>query len=247
MDLDVNHYTLVELLNLFKLPVKYGADDLKNAKKIVHKTHPDKSGLDPAYFLFFSKAYAIVCQVHKMKTNQVEADPLEDDAEKKRMAAEFMAAPNFREEFNRLFERSYLRSEEEADGHGDWLKSSADLGDSYEERKRLARALVVTPECAASSFRGDGYADLKHVYTTGSVVGVSETLDLPASRTAEQLKFERSKKIDPMSRSECDRYWAEAEEREEGVAANKAYDMVRQSLKQEEKLQGFWTHLLRNG
>ena len=37
------------------------------AKKIVLKTHPDKSGLDKAVFMFFVKAYNMLVSVYKFK------------------------------------------------------------------------------------------------------------------------------------------------------------------------------------
>jgi ribonuclease Y len=40
----------------------------KQAKKIVIKTHPDKSNLDKEYFLFFIKAFKIVNSIHQFRT-----------------------------------------------------------------------------------------------------------------------------------------------------------------------------------
>ena len=57
LDLNIHNYDLNDLLNLFKLPFHFNEQHLKDAKKIVLKTHPDKSRLEPKYFLFFSKAY----------------------------------------------------------------------------------------------------------------------------------------------------------------------------------------------
>ena len=55
LDLDINNYELEDLLNLFKIPMDFDESDLKKAKQIVLKTHPDKSGLDAKYFYFFQK------------------------------------------------------------------------------------------------------------------------------------------------------------------------------------------------
>ena len=46
LDLNIHNYELNDLLALFKLPFHFDDSDLKNAKRIVLKTHPDKSGLD---------------------------------------------------------------------------------------------------------------------------------------------------------------------------------------------------------
>jgi hypothetical protein len=56
IDLNLDNYELTDLLTLFKLEYDFIESDLKNAKKIVLKTHPDKSNLPKEYFLFFSKA-----------------------------------------------------------------------------------------------------------------------------------------------------------------------------------------------
>ena len=55
-------------MNLFKLKNDFTGEDLKNAKKIVLQTHPDKSKLDKKYFLFFSSAYKIVFQIYNFKS-----------------------------------------------------------------------------------------------------------------------------------------------------------------------------------
>jgi len=52
-DLDISHYNLDDILNLFHIPMNFDENNLKMAKSIVLKTHPDKSKLDPKYFLFY--------------------------------------------------------------------------------------------------------------------------------------------------------------------------------------------------
>ena len=57
IDLDLNHYDLDDLLQLFKIKSSYTESDLKQCRKTVMKMHPDKSNLPSEYFIFFSKAY----------------------------------------------------------------------------------------------------------------------------------------------------------------------------------------------
>ena len=52
IDLNINNYTLNDLLKLFKLSNNLTEEDLKNVKKQVLKTHPDKSNLPNDYFRF---------------------------------------------------------------------------------------------------------------------------------------------------------------------------------------------------
>ena len=256
MDLDINNYTLIELLNLFKLPVDFDEADLKNAKKIALMTHPDKSKLPSAYFDFFRQAYRIVSHVHQVRTSGKGTDESvdEDSDDKKSAAIKFVKSPNFQKEFNALFERSYVRPSEEAEGYGDWLKSQENISDSFEERKRDARQIIAAPNVepsgtalnVASVGQGKGvYADLKHVYTLGSVVGVSESEDLPEARTAEQEKFERSKKIAPLSEKEAQRFLMEEAARKGEEDAHRAFNLMRHNLQQEHQTKGFWSHLLR--
>ena len=55
VDLNIDNYNFDDLLNLFGLKMKFSEDDLKKAKRSVLMTHPDKSGLDKQYFMFFTK------------------------------------------------------------------------------------------------------------------------------------------------------------------------------------------------
>ena len=50
IDLNIDNYNLQELLNLFSITENFSEKDMKEAKKVVLRTHPDKSGLDKKYF-----------------------------------------------------------------------------------------------------------------------------------------------------------------------------------------------------
>ena len=63
LDLDINNYTLDDLLNLFKLDYNFTSEHLKKAKMVSFMTHPDKSDLDMKYFIFFSQAYDMLEKV----------------------------------------------------------------------------------------------------------------------------------------------------------------------------------------
>jgi len=59
MCLDIDKYTLDEILNPLTLPPveKLSSKHLKDARKKVLMTHPDKSRLDWSIFRFFVEAY----------------------------------------------------------------------------------------------------------------------------------------------------------------------------------------------
>ena len=81
IDLNIDNYDYEDILNLFKLDINFGENDLKQAKKIVLSNHPDKSRLNKEIFLFFSKAYKILYSVYNFreKVNKSEKiKPLED-------------------------------------------------------------------------------------------------------------------------------------------------------------------------
>ena len=57
IDLNIANYSRNDLFSLFGLKsMSLTEDIMKECKKIVLKTHPDKSQLEPKYFLFFSSA-----------------------------------------------------------------------------------------------------------------------------------------------------------------------------------------------
>ena len=73
LDLDIDNYDLSDLLGLFHMDVGYGETDLARAKRLVLKTHPDKSRMDAKYFLFYSKAYKILYQLWKFRNVHVDS------------------------------------------------------------------------------------------------------------------------------------------------------------------------------
>lgn len=160
MDLDINNYDLNDLLNLFQLDYNFTKDELKKAKKVVLKTHPDKSGLDKDYFLFFSKAYKLIYSVFEfreknqnmcVKTPNYSSDDLHD-SEKEALLKTFIERDDFNKVFNQMFEEQNLHGPSNSSGYGDWLNSDEDLNidvanksnmnQKIEEKKKELRSLV---------------------------------------------------------------------------------------------------------
>ena len=68
LDLNVDNYSLEDLYNLFNIPGGIlNETNLKSAKQIVYKMHPDKCRLDQKYFLFFSKAYKCLFSIYEFQ------------------------------------------------------------------------------------------------------------------------------------------------------------------------------------
>ena len=57
---------------MFQLKYNFDAVELKKARKICFKTHPDQSGLDNKYFLFYMKAYQMIEQIHRFREKKKE-------------------------------------------------------------------------------------------------------------------------------------------------------------------------------
>ena len=54
-DLNLDNYGLDDLLTLFHVNYNLDENEMKKAKLIALKTHPDKSGLPKEVFMFFSE------------------------------------------------------------------------------------------------------------------------------------------------------------------------------------------------
>ena len=139
LDLDIRNYELRDILNLFKLPSVFTESHMREAKLMVMRTHPDKSGLDKEYFLFFSKAYKILHEVYQVRaglSRQKDAkyDDVKEDIDARRNAnsdkLKRMNADEFNRWFNQTFEQNKLHDEEQDSGYGDWLKNNEDNEDN---------------------------------------------------------------------------------------------------------------------
>lgn len=132
LDLDINNYELDDILNLFQIPSDFTEDHLKQCKKAVLKTHPDKCGLDKEVFLFFSKAYKILYEIHifKNRSETTETDYKSIDnpemSKNNKSALKFAKDRNFNKKFNELFEKHYRNNDHNDKGYSDFLKSEVD-------------------------------------------------------------------------------------------------------------------------
>jgi len=162
LDLNIHNYELNDLLNLFKLPFQFEESHLKEAKKMVLKTHPDKSGLDKEYFLFFSQAYKYLLKIYSLRqssttTNtEYEKDDLWKNEHNVLIDGKIssMDQKDYNKWFNETFEKMKMKDDVEETGYGDWLKSnddivtdkisnSGEMNEYIQNKKQELRALVV--------------------------------------------------------------------------------------------------------
>lgn len=150
--LDIEKYDLDDILKLFKLERNFDEKELKNAKKIVLLTHPDKSGLHPDYFRFYSSAYKIIFEIWEFK-NKSEKTEKENDAfdmsESQKSVLDKTiktkkSSKKFNEWFNNEFDKMNVITNEDETGYGNWLKSEDDISlsnnvDELDKKKRQLR------------------------------------------------------------------------------------------------------------
>jgi len=133
LDLNIENYELQDILNLFSISNDFTKYELKQCKKQVLMTHPDKSKLSKDYFLFFSSAYKILYQIFLFKQHNDIDDTIEydtiidqfikDNTNKNKNIITFAKSKEFNTEFNKLFEKNNVKNDHDNKGYGDFLSS----------------------------------------------------------------------------------------------------------------------------
>jgi hypothetical protein len=169
LDLDIANYNYEDLITLFHLPTEFERKDLKEAKKIVYRVHPDKSNLPKEYFLFFSKAFKMLVKIYEFKRGITLNASIHDEYEniekyesndykallqqQKEFEKSRTQPKEFNNWFNKLFEEANLNSSLEK-GYGDWLsqkdenvmeaKNPQEMKDMIEKKKEQVRSNFLT-------------------------------------------------------------------------------------------------------
>jgi hypothetical protein len=196
IDLNVENYSREELYKLFgfKTSVILTEENMKEAKKIVLKTHPDKSRLDNKYFIFFGKAYNKLKQIYEFqnKTTKKITDTNEYyDSQNSQvldkmfdMKKDLKNPDKFNDWFNKQFEKHKLEDTNE-NGYGNWLKSDEDIiftpqninkdsmGREMEKRKKEIQALTpykgFSDSFNSSSVGGSSLMEYNSNFTSGTL------------------------------------------------------------------------------
>jgi len=159
-DLDIDNYDLDDILQLFHLNIDFNTEDLRQAKRMVMQSHPDKSKLPKEYFLFFSSAFKIIHGIHQFrgkshcpKGTTYMLD--EKDKGKELLFGELTKNKNFNKIFNELFEKNKIAQEDVDTGYGEWLQSNEDIDDrettranmneAFERKKHEVQAIIKKP------------------------------------------------------------------------------------------------------
>ena len=183
MDLDITNYDYEDILKLFNISKQFTTEDLKNAKKRVLASHPDKSGLDKSYFLFFSSAYKILFNIYNFRekhssltnlNNYNENYNADKDEENELLIHKIMTTKS-KQEFNKWFNEQFntmkISNSYEENGYGDWLNSSTSeeivkctdlnsMNKIMEEKKKVLRTQMLIKKNTISEFNNNHYCDL---------------------------------------------------------------------------------------
>ena len=147
LDLNLDNYNLKDLLSLFKIDDINSQDEMSRAKSIALKMHPDKSGLDKEYFLFFSKAYKMLYNLHIIQDKTRERGKNSDYANYKenmdsdnrvildKIKKDKQNTRDFNEWFNQEFESMRIKNGFTDNGYGDWFKAELDYNDDVHANK----------------------------------------------------------------------------------------------------------------
>ena len=197
IDLNIDNYSREELYKLFgfKTSTILTDENMKGAKKIVLKTHPDKSRLDNKYFIFFSKAYKKLLDIYEFQ-NKTTANKSSDtnkyyDSENTQvldkmfdMKKDLKDSSNFNKWFNDQFEKHRVEDPVE-NGYGNWLKSDEDIiftpqninkdsmAREMEKRKKEIQSLTpytgVGSSFGCSSVGGSSLMEYNSNFSSGSL------------------------------------------------------------------------------
>tara|TARA_X000000950_G_C13716894_1_gene578544 strand:+ start:44 stop:895 length:852 start_codon:yes stop_codon:yes gene_type:complete len=157
LDLNLNNYNLDDLLNLFKLDYNFSESCLKKAKKVTLMTHPDKSGLDMKYFIFFIDAYEMLEKIYyfrnKRKTNIRVSYEINNSDKHILDSLKNKSVPDFNKWFNKLFDKVKIHDEELDSGYGEWYKGElknnnenvnlSDFSKVFERKRMEAKNAII--------------------------------------------------------------------------------------------------------
>ena len=236
MDLNIENYNLNDVLNLFGLKHDFGEEQLKHAKRIALKTHPDKSGLDKSVFMFFVKAYNMLVSVYKFK-NKTEKEVVNKDYTDKdidyddrniellKMRMKGKSRDDFNKWFNDMFDKSNIKQKD--NGYGSWLKSDEDITKSkaknmaefdkiFRKKKEMGRQMILRNKVQDLSYYGKGTMidDSESIYSS----------DIFSKLKYEDLKRAHKETVVPVT--------------EEDFTNKKRFDNVEQYLKYRESQKG---------
>lgn len=161
-NLDINKYSLEEILGLLDLDFNLTEESMQKAKKKVLMSHPDKSRLPQEYFLFYKKAYEVVLSIYKQKVRTMQATSYNPDnvvkntlgtnSETELSESQIKGVSN--DKFNEVFNKNVVKNVDTS--KYDWFKREEDsnefsgkninpknMGSELESFKKRQSAMIV--------------------------------------------------------------------------------------------------------
>ena len=221
LDLDLENYSLQELLNLFKLKNNFSINDLKITKKMVMLMHPDKSGLEKEYFLFYCKAFRMLKDIYEIRNkrknslnnenSKIEYLADDEDDKGKRLLVENLLKKDkedFNIWFNKSFEKINIVEEERKNGYGEWFKSNDDIdttettynmmNQKISEKKEKLSAIIKKTDIMETG----QYLSSQNYKELDSGVPESYSSNMFSSLPFEDLKKAHTETVVPVSNSD---------------------------------------------
>jgi len=174
VDLNIEHYNLKDILNLFNIDINFDENDLKRAKKITLMTHPDKSKLSKEYFLFYSKAYKKLYEVFTFRKKTAQSldisysDLITNYNQVEIKYDEKKRNKEFNEWFNNIFED--LNNDKKEEGYSEWLKGDeTELSKNIRVSKTKQEKEKILQEAKKKNRELTIYNDIEETYANISV------------------------------------------------------------------------------
>ena len=168
-NLNIHMYSLAEILNLFDLDYEFDVEGLKRAKKKVLMLHPDKSKLDPEYFLFYKKAYENIYMFYEQRMRENKAvDNIEydnnmdkDDTTKMQIGKMMnkVSHSDFHNKFNDLFEKNMVKKVDTT--RNDWFTNEEAMY-NHNARGNMGQAINQVKQQQSSLIRYNGVQTIQN-------------------------------------------------------------------------------------
>jgi hypothetical protein len=209
-NLNIHMYKFEELLGLFDLSYDISFEDMKRAKKKVLMSHPDKSKLDPKYFLFYKKAFDLVVNFYENQNKQkkslpnekVDYSPMSNNLNKQTTKEvsniiNGMDKKKFNSQFNELFDKNMTKKIDES--RNEWFtseKSSYEINEKINS-KNMSSAIENVKQQQQQVVRYAGVQDLYINSESGNKLYDDEDDDgsYVTSDPFSKLKFDDLRKV----------------------------------------------------
>lgn len=267
LDLNLNNYSCDDLFELFGLDgLELTEGVLKNVKKQILKTHPDKSKLPSKFYIFFAEAYNTLFRIYKetiLTDAQKHIHKYEDNSNHQLLdnffekQKEFKNPKNFNIWFNGKFDKYHIKDESERTGYDDWLKSDDGIThqpnnltennfqEQFDNLKKTKEIIIhekVNNIFSHSSFIRDAGTDVQFAYSNTMLSYPHKKTNSHIETVQEHLdnrKLNEAEIMKPTTEKSVLKL-QEMHKNEHNEGVQYAFRQMRHSQKQKEEINLFW-------